>query len=107
MDIGDNSIATKVVPLGIFGGKFDQLLVSLSIAVLKFWFSSGNTAFQGLKTLHMFVNASSLLQKRSKNKWLVLFCVKVCGRVIVSVCNSEWLLYFKVDIFLKKMPNLE
>ena len=51
MDIGDNSIATKMVPLGIFGGKFDQLLVSLSIAVLKFCISSGNTAFQGLNEL--------------------------------------------------------
>ena len=85
MDIGDNSIATKIVPLGIFGGKFDQLLVSLSTAILKFWFSSGNTAFQGLKTLHMFVNASALLQKRSKNKWIVLFWVNVRGSVIVSV----------------------
>ena len=68
MDIGDNSIATKMVPLGIFGGKFDQILVSLSIAVLKFLILTGNTASQGLKTLHMFVNASSLLQKRSKDK---------------------------------------
>ena len=87
MDIGDNSIATKMVPLGIFGGKFDRLLVSLSIAVLKFLIPSGNTAFQGLKTLHMFVNASSLLQKRSKNKWIVLFWINVRGSVIVSVCN--------------------
>ena len=68
MDIGDNSIATKMVPLGIFGGKFDRLLVSLSKAVLKFQILSGNTAYEGLKTLHMFENESALLQKRSNKK---------------------------------------